>query len=166
MKFSSLQVRPESQKVQMASGGQDLILALKETIRYGIFLGTFAGTFVSVDELIAGCFGRHLPLSNNKMEGFISRGSSWTFNVPHWIQHTTYKLGIWQFIFLCVQLPWHHNKRFGCICKPLTWAHGDLFLMCLSSTQILYLSVMCFVHPILLTSVTNRLIQFFSWTCP
>ncbi|XP_071702446.1 uncharacterized protein [Rutidosis leptorrhynchoides] len=29
------------------------------------------------------------------------------------------------------------SKRFGHICKPLTWAHGDLFLMCLSSTQIL-----------------------------
>ncbi|XP_024964198.1 uncharacterized protein LOC112504491 isoform X2 [Cynara cardunculus var. scolymus] len=29
------------------------------------------------------------------------------------------------------------SKRFGRICKPLTWAHGDLFLMCLSSTQIL-----------------------------
>lgn len=30
------------------------------------------------------------------------------------------------------------SKRFGTICKPLTWKHGDLFLMCLSSSQILY----------------------------
>ncbi|XP_010496811.2 PREDICTED: uncharacterized protein LOC104773840 [Camelina sativa] len=29
------------------------------------------------------------------------------------------------------------SKRFGKICKPLTWKHGDLFLMCLSSSQIL-----------------------------
>ncbi|KAM0971785.1 hypothetical protein ACFX14_019597 [Malus domestica] len=29
------------------------------------------------------------------------------------------------------------SKRFGGICKPLTWAHGDIFLMCLSSWQIL-----------------------------
>ncbi|KAG8377384.1 hypothetical protein BUALT_Bualt08G0027400 [Buddleja alternifolia] len=29
------------------------------------------------------------------------------------------------------------SKRFGRICKPLTWAHGDIFLMCLSSSQIL-----------------------------
>ncbi|WZZ15741.1 hypothetical protein YC2023_108830 [Brassica napus] len=29
------------------------------------------------------------------------------------------------------------SKRFGSICKPLTWEHGDLFLMCLSSSQIL-----------------------------
>ncbi|XP_062097300.1 uncharacterized protein LOC133803321 isoform X2 [Humulus lupulus] len=29
------------------------------------------------------------------------------------------------------------SKRFGRYCKPLTWAHGDIFLMCLSSSQIL-----------------------------
>ncbi|KAL4604132.1 hypothetical protein ACB092_10G170700 [Castanea dentata] len=29
------------------------------------------------------------------------------------------------------------SKRFGRICKPLTWSHGDIFLMCLSSSQIL-----------------------------
>lgn len=51
----------------MASGGEDLILAVKETLRYGLFLGTFAGTFVSVDELIAALGGHrrhfHFPLS-------------------------------------------------------------------------------------------------------
>lgn len=29
------------------------------------------------------------------------------------------------------------SERFGQICKPLTWKHGDIFLMCLSSSQIL-----------------------------
>ncbi|XP_052886074.1 uncharacterized protein LOC108484133 isoform X2 [Gossypium arboreum] len=29
------------------------------------------------------------------------------------------------------------SKRFGKLCKPLTWKHGDIFLMCLSSSQIL-----------------------------
>ncbi|CAH9073189.1 unnamed protein product [Cuscuta europaea] len=29
------------------------------------------------------------------------------------------------------------SERFGRVCKPLTWAHGDIFLMCLSSSQIL-----------------------------
>ncbi|XP_039126308.1 transmembrane protein 135 isoform X3 [Dioscorea cayenensis subsp. rotundata] len=29
------------------------------------------------------------------------------------------------------------SKRLGKICKPLTWKHGDTFLMCLSSSQIL-----------------------------
>lgn len=30
------------------------------------------------------------------------------------------------------------SKRFGKFFKPLTWKHGDIFLMCLSSSQILY----------------------------
>lgn len=35
-----------------------VVLALKETLRYGLFLGTFAGTYVSVDEIIASFGGR------------------------------------------------------------------------------------------------------------
>ena len=31
--------------------------AVKETLRYGLFLGLFAGTFVSVDEGIAAIWG-------------------------------------------------------------------------------------------------------------
>ncbi|KAJ4839387.1 hypothetical protein Tsubulata_045876, partial [Turnera subulata] len=33
------------------------------------------------------------------------------------------------------------SKRFGKYCKPLTWKHGDIFLMCLASSQILYVRV-------------------------
>ncbi|KAK9023526.1 hypothetical protein V6N11_003744 [Hibiscus sabdariffa] len=29
------------------------------------------------------------------------------------------------------------SKRFGKLCKPLTWKHGDVFLMCLSASEIL-----------------------------
>ena len=32
-------------------------MALKETLRYGLFLGTFAGTFVSIDEIIGNMAG-------------------------------------------------------------------------------------------------------------
>jgi hypothetical protein len=35
-----------------------IVSAMKETLRYGLFLGTFAGTFVSMDELI-GALGGH-----------------------------------------------------------------------------------------------------------
>lgn len=46
----------------MVSSSEDMILAAKETLRYGLFLGTFAGTFVSVDELISALGGhrRHV----------------------------------------------------------------------------------------------------------
>lgn len=37
----------------MVSSSDDVVLALKETLRYGLFLGTFAGTFVSVDEIVS-----------------------------------------------------------------------------------------------------------------
>ena len=37
------------------------------------------------------------------------------------------------------------SKRFGSVCKPLTWEHGDLFLMCLSSSQILYVHLSPYV---------------------
>lgn len=48
----------------MVSSTEDMILAAKETLRYGLFLGTFAGTFVSVDELISALGGhrRHVFL--------------------------------------------------------------------------------------------------------
>ncbi|CAA0843380.1 Unknown protein [Striga hermonthica] len=48
---------PASKKVEMASISADMVLALKETLRYGLFLGSFAGTFVSVDEIIAALGG-------------------------------------------------------------------------------------------------------------
>jgi hypothetical protein len=35
-----------------------VVLAVKETVRYGMFLGTFAGSYVSVDECIAAIWGR------------------------------------------------------------------------------------------------------------
>ncbi|KAL8114338.1 hypothetical protein AgCh_021259 [Apium graveolens] len=46
----------------MATSGEDIILAIKKTLRYGLFLGTYAATFVSVDELIAAVGGHHMQL--------------------------------------------------------------------------------------------------------
>lgn len=44
-------------KPELFSNREAIILGLKETLRYGLFLGTFAGTFVSVDEIIAALGG-------------------------------------------------------------------------------------------------------------
>ncbi|RWW04857.1 hypothetical protein BHE74_00028661 [Ensete ventricosum] len=30
------------------------------------------------------------------------------------------------------------SRLFGGVCRPLTWSYGDIFLMCLASSQILY----------------------------
>ncbi|KAL8523429.1 hypothetical protein ACS0TY_013402 [Phlomoides rotata] len=51
------QLLPSFKKVEMTSASADVILALKDSLRYGLFLGTFAGTFVSVDEIIAALGG-------------------------------------------------------------------------------------------------------------
>lgn len=48
------------------------------------------------------------------------------------------------------------SKRFGHICKPLTWSHGDILLMCLSSTQILWVS---FLHKSDVSSIASY------WCC-
>lgn len=45
-------------KIEDFSNKEAIAMAIKETIRYGLFLGTFAGTFVSVDEII-GALGGH-----------------------------------------------------------------------------------------------------------
>lgn len=45
-------------KEVVLTNGEVIVASLKETLRYGLFLGTFAGTFVSMDELI-GAFGGH-----------------------------------------------------------------------------------------------------------
>lgn len=57
--YSSLNLCFRFRKVEMASSSEDTILAVKETLRYGLFLGTFAGTFVSVDEIIANLGGHY-----------------------------------------------------------------------------------------------------------
>ncbi|OIV98284.1 hypothetical protein TanjilG_16666 [Lupinus angustifolius] len=49
--------KPQRKEI-VVTNGEVIVTALKETLRYGLFLGTFAGTFVSVDELI-GAIGGH-----------------------------------------------------------------------------------------------------------
>lgn len=39
------------------------------------------------------------------------------------------------------------SERAGWLCKPLSWKHGDTFLMCLSSCQILYVNTLTKLFP-------------------
>jgi hypothetical protein len=125
-----------AKKVEMASGSDDLILAIKETLRYGLFLGTFAGTFVSVDEFIA-ALGGHTRTA--KWRAFLAgaiAGPSMLLTGPN-TQHTSLAVYILMRAAVLASRCGIKSKRFGRICKPLTWARGDIFLMCLSSSQIL-----------------------------
>ncbi|GER53809.1 mitochondrial import inner membrane translocase [Striga asiatica] len=113
---------PASKKVEMASISADMALALKETLRYGLFLGSFAGTFVTAKwrALLAGALAGPSML----LTGLDT-------------QHTSLAIYIFMRATVLASRCGIKSKKFGHICKPLTWAHGDLFLMCLSSSQIL-----------------------------
>lgn len=47
----------------MLTNNEAIVMAFKETLRYGLFLGIYAGTFVSVDQIIGSLGGhrRHVP---------------------------------------------------------------------------------------------------------
>lgn len=47
-------------KVGSLTNSEAIVIAVKETLRYGLFLGVFAGTFASVDELIGTIGGRKM----------------------------------------------------------------------------------------------------------
>ncbi|GAY41617.1 hypothetical protein CUMW_060820 [Citrus unshiu] len=106
-----------SRKIEDFSNKEAITMAIKETIRYGLFLGTFAARWRA---LLAGLIA----------------GPSMLLTGPN-TQHTSLAIYILMRAAVLASRCGINSKRFGRICKPLTWKHGDLFLMCLSSSQIL-----------------------------
>uniref|UniRef100_A0A5B6YSW0 Transmembrane protein 135 N-terminal domain-containing protein n=1 Tax=Davidia involucrata TaxID=16924 RepID=A0A5B6YSW0_DAVIN len=135
-RFRRRRLSTSAKKVEMVSNSDDLILAVKETLRYGLFLGTFAGIFVSVDEIIA-ILGGHRRTARWRalLAGAIAGPSMLLTGLN--TQHTSLAIYILMRAAVLASRCGIKSKRFGHICKPLTWAHGDIFLMCLSSSQIL-----------------------------
>ncbi|KAA8538086.1 hypothetical protein F0562_027694 [Nyssa sinensis] len=125
-----------AKKVGMVSNSDDVILIVKETLRYGLFLGTFAGTFVSVDEIIATLGGHRRTARWRALLAGAIAGPSMLLTGLN-TQHTSLAIYILMRAAVLASRCGIKSKRFGHICKPLTWAHGDIFLMCLSSSQIL-----------------------------
>ncbi|KAG9144386.1 hypothetical protein Leryth_017515 [Lithospermum erythrorhizon] len=123
-------------KQEIASRSADVLLALKETLRYGLFLGAFAGTFVSVDEIITSLGGhRRTAKWRALLAGAIAGPSMLLTGLDG--QHNSLAIYILMRAAVLASRCGIKSKRFGKLCKPLTWAHGDIFLMCLSSSQIL-----------------------------
>ncbi|XP_024030247.1 uncharacterized protein LOC21392588 isoform X1 [Morus notabilis] len=118
------------------TNSEAIVMAVKETLRYGLFLSTFAGTFVSVDEIIASLGGhRRTAKWRAVLAGAIAGPSMLLTGLE--TQHTSLAIYILMRAAVLASRCGIKSKRFGRICKPLTWAHGDIFLMCLSSSQIL-----------------------------
>ncbi|XP_050212172.1 uncharacterized protein LOC126662285 [Mercurialis annua] len=115
---------------------QSVTLALSETVRYGLFLGTFAGTFVSVDGIIGSLFGHRRTAKWRALLAGLIAGPSMLLTGPN-TQHTSLAIYILMRAAVLAARCGIKSKRFGKYCRPLTWKHGDIFLMCLSSSQIL-----------------------------
>ncbi|XP_008782153.1 uncharacterized protein LOC103701762 isoform X2 [Phoenix dactylifera] len=113
-----------------------VVEAVKETLRYGLFLGSFAGTFVSVDECIAAIGGNKRTAGWRALVAGLFAGPSMLLTGPN-TQHTSLAIYILMRASVLASRCGVKSKRFGNVCKPLTWSHGDIFLMCLSSSQIL-----------------------------
>ncbi|KAK7304031.1 hypothetical protein RJT34_15024 [Clitoria ternatea] len=118
------------------TNGEAVVAALKETLRYGLFLGTFAGTFVSTDEVIGTLAGHRRTAKWRALLAGAVAGPSMLLTGLE-TQHTSLAIYILMRAAVLASRCGIKSKRFGKICKPLTWKHGDIFLMCLSSSQIL-----------------------------
>ncbi|XP_021740201.1 uncharacterized protein LOC110706581 isoform X1 [Chenopodium quinoa] len=123
-------------KVSNVSSSEEILSVIKETLRYGLFLGVFAGTFSSVDEIVATLGGhRRTAKWRALLAGGIAGPSMLLTGLN--TQHNSLAIYILMRAAVLASRCGIKSKRFGRICKPLTWAHGDIFLMCLSSSQIL-----------------------------
>ncbi|KAJ4966191.1 hypothetical protein NE237_018040 [Protea cynaroides] len=134
--FSILARSRRGRKAGVIPNSEVIVLAVKDTLRYGLFLGAFAGTFVSVDECIATLGGHRRTARWRALLAGLIAGPSMLLTGPK-TQHTSLAIYILMRAAVLASRCGIKSKRFGGICKPLTWAHGDIFLMCLSSSQIL-----------------------------
>uniref|UniRef100_A0A6V7QWT8 Uncharacterized protein n=1 Tax=Ananas comosus var. bracteatus TaxID=296719 RepID=A0A6V7QWT8_ANACO len=98
--------------------------------------GAFAGTFVSVDECIAAIWGHKRTAGWRALLAGALAGPSMILTGPN-TQHTSLAIYILMRAAVLASRCGIKSKKFGHLCKPLTWSHGDIFLMCLSSSQIL-----------------------------
>jgi hypothetical protein len=110
--------------------------ALKETLRYGLFVGTYAGVFCTVDETIAAIGGcRRTARWRSLVAGAVAGPS--LLITGRKTRHTSMAIYILLRAAVLAARCGIKNERAGSLCRPLSWKHGDTFLMCLSSSQIL-----------------------------
>ncbi|KAI0507630.1 hypothetical protein KFK09_013756 [Dendrobium nobile] len=125
-----------TRKAVSITNGEVVVSAAKETLKYGVFLGSYAGTFVAVDELIAAIWGHKRTAGWRALLAGAVAGPSMLLTGLE-TQHTSLAIYILMRAAVLVSRCGIKSKRFRNVCKPLTWSHGDIFLMCLSSSQIL-----------------------------
>lgn len=118
------------------TNNQAILAALRETLRYGLFLGTFAGGFCTVEETIAALGGSRRTARWRSLVAGAVVGPSLLLT-GHKVRHTSMAIYILLRAAVLAARCGLKSERAGWLFKPLSWKHGDTFLMCLSSCQIL-----------------------------
>ncbi|PTQ34264.1 hypothetical protein MARPO_0082s0089 [Marchantia polymorpha] len=134
--LSRLRRKKTRSSILQKSNADAVVLALKETLRYGLFLGTFAGGFCSVDEAIATLGGRERTARWRALVAGGVAGPALLLT-GHEARHTSMAIYVLMRAAVLAARCGLKSERWGWLCRPLSWKHGDTFLMCLSSSQIL-----------------------------
>eukprot|EP00250_Pteridium_aquilinum_P031245 c43296_g1_i1 orf=221-1786(-) len=109
---------------------------LKEAARYGLFLGSFAGTYTTVDEVITALGGFQRTAGWRSLIAGAIAGPSLLLTGPD-VQHTSMAIYILLRAAVLAARCGIKSEHHGWLFRPLAWQHGDAALMCLSSSQIL-----------------------------
>ncbi|PPR81410.1 hypothetical protein GOBAR_AA39305 [Gossypium barbadense] len=201
--------RKKPKKVEAFSDKEAISMAIKETLRYGIFLGTFASSYILKQDCLPPSYKSFLNQHGGKdiviLQGVKELASGLPFTTLEAIEkiykatgvdlkldpnmkipcseseipdrpgvgtkakpvnlnravtakwralvaglvagpsmlltgsntrHTSLAIYILMQAAVLASRCGIKSKRFGKFCKPLTWKHGDIFLMCLSTSEI------------------------------
>lgn len=112
-------------------------IALKETLQYGFFLGTFAGGYSFVDEFIAAWGGLHRTAKWRPFFAGAVAGPALLLTGSK-SQHTSMALYVLLRATVLATRCCIKSPNWGWLFRPLNWQYGDVLLMCISSAQILY----------------------------
>ncbi|GAB4819141.1 hypothetical protein N2152v2_006187 [Parachlorella kessleri] len=113
---------------------------VKDTLRWGAFLGSFAGVFVTSDEVIALLGGKKRTKRWRAFASGAVAGPTLLLTGPK-ARHTSLAIYILirglALLIRCGNLE-SADPRLRALLSPTRWRHGDVALMCLSAAQIVY----------------------------
>lgn len=121
-----------------AGVGQQLAQSLEYTARWAAFLGSYAGVTVLVEELIACLGGRRRTHAWRGMAAGAAAGPTLLLTGDRYPSLSLY-LVLRGLVLLvrCGNLPGTGPWKRAAL-APTRWEHGDVALMCLSASQIMY----------------------------
>ncbi|GJP85001.1 hypothetical protein CLOP_g15038 [Closterium sp. NIES-67] len=109
---------------------------VREGVRYGMFVGTFAGSYCVLDEGIAAVGGQEKTRRWRALLAGAAAAPSLLLAGPG-TRHTSLALYVLlRAVVLAVRCG-IKSPSWGWLFRPLTWQHGDTLLMCISAAQIL-----------------------------